>query len=110
MPELSFPDQPIYRDGSPDKPLGRTWRFKPNAIVEKLLAVASANGYDLNKITIDVHTGKFAAEDLMQLDQLIGYSVFGYGELSYVTDEAYARAAAEVVRQGGTDPWGWASQ
>ncbi|ELY4307208.1 hypothetical protein SMZ19_003863 [Cronobacter sakazakii] len=37
---------------------------------------------------------EFDAEDRMQLAQLIGYSLSGYGSLSYVSDESYARAAS----------------
>ena len=67
-------------------------RFKANAIVRYLL---DEGGIDLNQIAIK----NFSAEDQMQLAQLIGYSVGGYGELDYVTDESYdeAEAAADAA-------------
>nr|HAS0992509.1 hypothetical protein [Enterobacter hormaechei] len=65
-------------------------RFKENPIVRKLLDYATERGYGLNEIARE----EFDAEDQMQLAQLIGYSLSGYGTLSYVTDESYDRAAA----------------
>jgi len=60
-------------------------RFKENKIVTHCL---DAGGTDLNKICmID-----FSIEDQEQFAQLIGYSLGGYGDLSYVTDESYYRA------------------
>ena len=60
-------------------------RFKENKIVRHCL---DAGGTDLNKICmID-----FSIEDREQFAQLIGYSLGGYGDLSYVTDESYNRA------------------
>jgi predicted esterase len=66
-----------------------TVRFKENAIVRHLL---DHGGIDMNKIAML----DFSKEDRMQFAQLIGYSVSGYGELSYVSDESYDRAAAGV--------------
>jgi hypothetical protein len=37
----------------------------------------------------------FSDEDRAQFAQLIGYSLNRYSELSYVSDELYARAAAD---------------
>lgn len=65
-------------------------RFKENLIVRKLLDYATERGYGLNEIARE----EFDAEEQMQLAQLIGYSLSGYGTLSYVTDESYDRAAA----------------
>lgn len=67
-----------------------TLRFKENPIVRKLLDYATVHGYGLNEMALE----HFDAEDRMQLAQLIGYSLSGYGTLSYVTDESYERAAA----------------
>ncbi|EOZ9384295.1 hypothetical protein ACQYE4_000686 [Enterobacter bugandensis] len=72
-----------------------TLRFKENPIVRKLLDYATEHGYGLNEIALD----EFEAEDQMQLAQLIGYSLSGYGTLSYVTDESYDRAAAAAPQQ-----------
>lgn len=68
------PMQEIYRgrDG--------VIRFKPNKIIQWLFD----NGHlDMNKIqTID-----FIDEDRVQLVQQLGYSVSGFGNLSYVPEE-----------------------
>lgn len=72
-----------------------TLRFKENPIVRKLLDYATEHGYGLNEIALD----EFEAEDQMQLAQLIGYSLSGYGSLSYVTDESYDRATAAAPKQ-----------
>lgn len=72
-----------------------TLRFKENPIVRKLLDYSTEHGYGLNEIALD----EFEAEDQMQLAQLIGYSLSGYGTLSYVTDESYDRAAAAAPQQ-----------
>ena len=61
-------------------------RFKENAIVRHLLD--SHPACDMNKLAgMD-----FTDEDRQQFAQLIGYSLSGYGELSYVSDEAYNAA------------------
>ncbi len=52
-------------------------RFKSNAIVRFLL---DHGGYDLNRLAL-LH---FTDEDRAQFAQLIGYSVSGWGDLSYV--------------------------
>lgn len=84
------PMQPIVIDehGTP--------RFKANPIVRYLL---DSGGIDLNKIAIMAGRGLFSDEDQMQLAQLIGYSVGGYGDLSYVSEESIneADAAADAA-------------
>lgn len=56
-------------------------RFKSNAIVEWMLDMGRmGNKFDMNTIAIQ----NFSDEDRIQLAQLIGYSVNGFGELSYV--------------------------
>jgi hypothetical protein len=75
---MKHPIQPV----APDK--HGTPRFKPNKIVEFL-----ANNR-LNELA----TMDFPQEDWEQLAQLIGYSLSGFGELSYVSDETYGAAAA----------------
>jgi ribosomal protein S27AE len=69
-----------------------TVRFRENAIVRYLL---DNNGkLDLNKLTF---VG-FSNDEWEQFAQLIGYSVSGFGSLSYVRDETYAQARAECDR------------
>ena len=77
------PTQPIIEDAS------GVVRFHRNAIVEYLL---DHGGIDLNAIAmLDV-----PREDRIQFAQLIGYSVSGWGDLSYVTDDDFC--AVEVLR------------
>jgi hypothetical protein len=65
-------------------------RFKSNAIVEHLLAKCQDAGIaDMTSIACE----DFTVEDRMQFAQLIGYSLSGFGTLSYVTDDVYEAAA-----------------
>lgn len=73
------PIQPTETDG-----LGVV-RFKEDRIVSYLL---ENGGIDLNKIAM---LG-FSTEDQEQFAQLIGYSMSGFAELSYVSDETYCIA------------------
>ena len=80
---LCHPVQPLYVD-----PRG-VHRFKKNAIVDFLLE----NGpFDLNQIA----RKGFSNEDQEQFAQLIGYSLSGFGELSYVSNKTYKRAARQT--------------
>lgn len=83
------PDQPLITD-----PQG-TLRFKENRIVRYVL---DNGGIDLNHIARQ----DFDQDDRQQFAQLIGYSLSGYSELSFVSDEAYERAAAQAASQA---PW-----
>ena len=75
---------------NPIQPLGAddqgVIRFKANAIVRHLL---DHGDIDLNKLA----TLGFSAEDWEQFAQLIGYSLSGFGDLSYVRPETFAVAA-----------------
>jgi hypothetical protein len=68
-------------------------RFKENTLVNALLEHGQRTGLGLNELA-----GKYRDEahtdDWRQLAQLIGYSLSGYGELSYVDDHTYETAAA----------------
>lgn len=79
------PIQPLYltQDG--------VIRFKESGIVRKLLDFGHSKGYGLNEIVRDPDTTR---EDLVQLYQLMGYSLDGYGELQAVTDADYNAASA----------------
>lgn len=86
-------EAPDLRDGlrHPLQPLAPddhgTVRFKENAIVRYLL---DAGPFDLNVLAgMD-----FSREDWEQLAQLIGYSLSGFGGLSYVSGDTYAAADA----------------
>ncbi len=82
---MKHPIQPIEKDkdGVP--------RFKQNAIIRYLIDVGYKHGCGLN----DLARMNFSNEDWMQLAQLIGYSLNGYGELSYVDNDSYG--VAEVM-------------
>ncbi|PTA95712.1 hypothetical protein C9415_10150 [Kluyvera sp. Nf5] len=71
-----------------------TLRFKENAIVRKMLDYSREHGYGLNEMALE----DFTPDDRMQLMQLIGYSLSGYGELSFVSDESYNRAEAAAPK------------
>lgn len=85
---------PVNATSAPMQPLEfddrGTLRFKENKIVRRLLDYSKQRGYGLNEIALE----DFTDDDRMQLAQLIGYSLSGYGELSYVSDESWERAAA----------------
>ena len=72
-------------------------RFKQNAIVRYLIDWARNWGLGLNELSMM----NFSEEDHQQLAQLLGYSVSGYGDLSYVSQESVSEAdaiAEELVR------------
>jgi hypothetical protein len=86
------PIQPLVKDAS------GTIRFKRNSIIDALLEHGQKTGFGLNEIAF-----KFASpqhnDDHAQLAQLIGYSLSGYGELSYVSDYSYATAEAMATSE-----------
>lgn len=75
------PMQPFVMDG-------KIVRFKRNAIVDHVLDAARKGGVDLNSIAC----GAFSQDDREQFAQLIGYSLSGFHELSYVSDETALQA------------------
>lgn len=88
--DIKHPIQPLEKkDG--------ILRFKENAIVCYLLNHAREHGCGLNEIACM----NFSKEDHMQLAQLIGYSLSGYSELSYVDDDNYG--AAEKMAEGKSE-------
>jgi hypothetical protein len=80
---LKHPIQPLYIDQS------GLARFKENAIVVHLL---DNGGIDMNALAfLD-----FTQSDREQFAELIGYSLRGFSELSYVTDETLNAAVAMI--------------
>lgn len=69
-------------------------RFKSNAIVRHLL---DNGGIDMNDLAMV--SPEFPQEDWEQFAQLIGYSLSGFGELSYVRDDTYD-TASKMQRSG----------
>lgn len=90
------PMQPLYIDK-----FGRP-AFRENAIVDRLLEIASQHGFSLNEIVSLTYANRFSPEDLVQLYQLIGYSLDGYAELSFIPDDEY-KAAAEMAENPDID-------
>lgn len=79
---VGHPMQPIEFDGK------GVVRFRENRIVRHLLDFAKPRGCGLNEIA----RMEFSQDDRMQLAQLIGYSVSGYGDLGYASDESVETA------------------
>lgn len=86
---MKHPIQPLETDDR------GVLRFKDNAIVRHLLG---AGNIDLDQIAM----GPFSKEDHEQFAQLIGYSLSGFGELSYVSSETY-EAASKMHKDGLTE-------
>ena len=89
--KIKHPMQPIHF--AKDKVI----RFKQNAIVRFIL---DAGPNDLNKLA----TMDFTKDDWTQFMQLIGYSVSGYGELSFVDKKVIKEAdaiAEKMMRKYG---------
>lgn len=84
------PVQPVLVDTS------GMWRFKSNAIVTYLL---DNGGIDMNAIAMR----DFSPEDRVQFAQLIGYSVGGFCELSYVSNEEIDRVLASALANESLD-------
>ena len=80
--EAKHPVQPLVVD-----PSGVT-RFKKNEIVELLL---ERGPLDMNALA----QLSFSREDREQFAQLIGYSLGGFSELSYVSDDTHERASRQ---------------
>lgn len=82
------PIQPLELDGN------GTLRFKENKIVRWML---DTGGIDMNKIAMQ----GFDKDEQEHFAQLIGYSLSGYGGLSYVSDQTYN--AAEMAYTDETE-------
>jgi hypothetical protein len=86
---MKNPIQPLANDAN------GTLRFKKNAIVDFLLEWSKKRGMGLNELA----AMDFTQDDREQFWQLIGYSLSGYGELSFVSDDTY-KAAATLADEG----------
>ena len=92
MEKTDMPMQPISLDevGTP--------RFRKNAIVCWLL---DAGPFDMNQIAM---LPGITQEERMQFAQQIGYSVSGFGDLSYASDAVVGAAddeAEKLLREQG---------
>ena len=57
-------------------------RFSENRIISALVEHGRLTGFDLNYIHAEAQEGAFSVEEIEQLNQLIGYSVSGFCEIS----------------------------
>jgi hypothetical protein len=72
-------------------------RFRANKIVQWVLRQGKrGRKFDLNDIIVE----DFPIEDVEQFWQMLGYSLSGYGELSFIREETIAHADAEAERLG----------
>lgn len=83
--DQTLPDQPFYLDKK------EVLRFRPNPLVRYLLDTHPT----LNMSTLAL-LPNIPDEDRAQFAQLIGYSLSGWEDLSYVSDEAVARVIAKL--------------
>lgn len=91
------PIQPLYRDED------GIVRFQDNSIVRFLLDWSRQRGMGMNELA-KLH---FPAQDWQQFAQLIGYSVSGFGDLSYAENDTIAaaeEASAKLENAGNPDP------
>lgn len=84
--KAKHPVQPLVKDKH-----GVT-RFKENKIVRYLLDNGPFNMNDIAVLDVP-------REDHVQFAQLIGYSLSGFGDLSYVKDKDYDRAADQEIQK-----------
>jgi hypothetical protein len=89
---MTHPMQPVVID-----PHGVV-RFRENRIVSMLLDHARTTGVDLNGIGVMVSKGQHSEDDLVQLMQLIGYSVCGAADLDFMPRDLIDAADAERER------------
>ena len=73
-------------------------RFKENAIIRYLVDKEIIN---LNDVHRWAAINDWSKEDQMQLAQLMGYSISGYGELDYVTDAGWREAEEKASNLKG---------
>lgn len=84
------PMQPLYKDNE------GIVRFRENAIVQYLL---DAGPFNMNQLAMM----PFRQEDKEQFAQLIGYSLSGFGDLSYVSDKTYNIVESQKLSDIWTD-------
>ena len=94
---MKHPIQPLYADEE------SRVRFRGNAAVQWMLKKGrKGERFDLN----DIGEQGFDQADLVQLSQLIGYTLRGYHELPFVTDEDAAAATAAARESVSPDASG----
>ena len=79
-------------------------RFAENRIISAMLEHCNATGFDLNHIHIEAQEGAFSVEEIEQFNQLIGYSVCGFCEISCHRESVKARAWKKMLALQDADP------
>lgn len=82
--DSKHPMQPLIKDKE------GVIRFKKNAIIDWMF---QSGKLDLNEIAVL----PFSDEDRTQLAQLLGYSICGFSDLSYVSDDDFEAAEIEYL-------------
>jgi hypothetical protein len=77
------PMQPIAKDDD------GVARFRANDVVRWLIDV---KGISLNEVAIAAQNGNFDRYDVAQFWQMLGYSVSGYGDLSFIPKSIVRKA------------------
>lgn len=86
---VRHPMQPVVWDGK------GVIRFQENPIVSFLLDWAQQRGMGLNELVEVSDAQGWTRNDWEHFAQLHGYSISGWGDLSYVRDATYGRAEAK---------------
>lgn len=88
LKDLKHPRQPIgYAEDN-------IIRFKPNGIIRWMLEQGGqGKKFNLNDIAMQ----SFSVEDRVQFWQMLGYSVSGFGDLSFVPEEEVTACDAEAA-------------
>lgn len=88
----------LVGEEEPMQPVGvdqyGTHRFLENRIVRDMVEFARPHGFDLNEMATRAAQGQYSQSEREQFAQLIGYSVCGYLDLSYVSNKSADRAIA----------------
>ncbi len=92
---MNHPMQPIYLASD------SVIRFRHNPLVTCIQRFAASKGFGLDELK--KHLPSATDDDWQQLAQLLGYSVSGFGDLSYANPDTVQKAdaiAVELIREG----------
>lgn len=88
----------LIGEEEPMQPVGvdqyGTHRFLENRIVRDMLEFSRPRGFGLNEMASKAASGDYSRSEQEQFAQLIGYSVDGYADLSFVSNKSADRAIA----------------
>jgi len=101
------PMQPFEMDTERDTEGRGRVRFRANAVVRRLLDQSSARSrapFGLSELASVDNELRFRQADWEEFYQLIGYSLFGYHELSCISDDAALLATKAAQKAFPDDP------